>query len=135
MEVGADPRCEIPGRVVGIGKAAGVLASVATEKSQAFQGRELGRAAVFVIVISVQLVGGDAEQKIRGATVAGHAFGAAGQSPRAFFPFHVPFPFDLDIQSVTVDELGVGLLLVPQVGIARPFSVLAGHEARFDPAA
>ena len=129
VEVGADPGLEGLFFIVGIGQGAGVLVLVAGEDSQFLQGLELWSGAILVVVVSVELVGGDAEQEIVRAAVARHALGTTRDSPGLFFPIRL----DLDVEALLSYKLRLGLLFVPQVGIACPFAVLTGHQASFNP--
>ena len=80
-------------------------------------------------MLAVELVGGNAEDEIIRAAVAGHALGTAGDSPGLFFSGHL----ELDVDAIFADKLGIGLFLVPPVGIAGPFLVLARHQASLNP--
>src|SRR5690242_17788235 len=102
------------------------------------QGPQLVILNTAVIVHSVQLCVADAQDEIRGPTVAGTAFRAAWKTP-GLLPDAARNAPILDAKLLFLTfrpyQHAIELGLVPSIGIAGPLPSLFQHNPRFDPLA
>ena len=113
-----------------------LVGPVALQDAEVLEHAELVVAhAAGVVVLAVHLQLAQAEHEVGRPAVADHALGPARVVPRLRRVAAGRGPCNVAVQPGRVDQRGVGLLVVPDVGVADPLAVLLGQEARLDPVA
>src|SRR4051812_46142217 len=113
----------------------------APQNTQALQHTELVVAhdamARWIVVLLIHLERGQAQHIVRGSRVADHALGPAGVVPDLLADalgsgriFDNVFPLPAGM----LDQQRIALVIVPAIGISVPLPLLAGEQARLDPA-
>ena len=128
-------------RVVGVDQPGPVVAprgQRALEHADVLERAELVVDGAAVVAVAVELERGEAQDEARRSRVADQALGAGGEPPdllAAAARLGRVGHLELLGGAGGGDQLGVGLLGVPAVGVADPFPLLAGQQAGLDPLA
>src|SRR5262249_28202128 len=118
----------------GFRKSARVNADV-FERAQLVVGNRNVRLAPAVIMHFVQLGIGEPENKIGGATVAGHAFGAARITPEVLSLAAGGaglFDDNCSVGACCGNERGIGLAFIPTIGVSDPLAGFPREEPSFN---